>query len=191
MPERPDVHTIIPTPLQAADFSPYGEVISIAATPKLPIDLYSGKNAVHGPVVLQCDQRPEFIMFKVGYRGGDIRYMERHVGMTQTFIPLNGDPYVSVVAAPDAPMVDGFPDFAAIHAFLVPGDVVLNIHRGTWHEPPFPTKDGQLFLISSQPDVTKGLQTTTDENGEVQLLDVDKRNPVYRTGRALRVEMPS
>lgn len=185
-----DIHTVVPVPLEQGDITPFGEAISLSLTPKLPIDLYQGKNAVHGPVVLESDQTPEFIMFKVGLRGGDVRYLERHVGMTQTFIPLGGDPYVLVVAAPDAPLVDGFPDFDAVHAFLVPGDVVVNIHRGTWHEPPFPTREGQVFLISSQPDVTKGLQTTTDQNGEVHLLDVDKRNPLYRTGRRIQVELP-
>lgn len=183
------IYTVVPAPIRDGNFSPFGEAISISLTPKLPIDLYGGKNSVHGPVVLESDQQPEFIMFKVGLRGGDVRYLERHVGMTQTFIPLGGDPYVAVVAAPDARLIDGFPDFDAIKAFLVPGDVILNIHRGTWHEPPFPTKDGQLFLISSQPDVTKGLQTATDANGEVHLLDVDKRNPVYRTGRKIQVEL--
>lgn len=185
-----DVFTITPEPVTAEAFAPFGEVVSLEATPKLPIDLYNGLNAIHGPVVLQVDERPEFILFRVGYRGGDIRYMERHHGMTQTFIPLNGDPFVSVVAPPDAPLVDGFPDFSSIRAFLVPGDVILNIHRGTWHEPPFPTKDGQKFFITSSPGVTGGLQSAVDGNGEVHKLDVDKRNPVYRTGNRLRVAMP-
>lgn len=184
------VHTITPEPVTAAAFAPFGEVVSLQDTPKLPIDLYSGLNAVHGPVLLRVDEPPEFILFRVGYRGGDIRYLERHLGMTQTFIPLGGDPFVSVVAPPDAPLVDGFPDFAAVRAFLVPGDVVLNIHRATWHEPPFPLRDGQLFLITSTPGVTGGLKSAVDANGEVHKLDVDKRNPVYRTGRRLRVAMP-
>jgi ureidoglycolate lyase len=184
------VHTITPEPLTAEAFRPFGTVISLDATPKLPIDLYNGLNAIHGPVVLEADETPEFILFRVGYRGGEIRYMERHHGMTQTFIPLNGDPFVSVVAPPDAPLVDGFPDISAIRAFLVPGDVVLNIHRGTWHEPPFPTVDGQKFLITSTPGVTGGLQSAVNDNGEVHKLDVDKRNPVYRAGRRLQVAMP-
>lgn len=183
-------HTIVPNPVSATGFAPFGEVISLDATPKLPINLYSGANAVHGPVRLEADGDPEFILFRVGYRSGDIRYLERHVGMTQTFIPLNGDPYVVVVAAPEAPLIDGFPEISAIHAFLVPGDVVLNIRRGTWHEPPFPTRDGQQFLLTSQPDVTEGLQSSVDGNGEVHVRDVDKRNPVYRTGKRLRVAMP-
>ncbi|MFD6096576.1 ureidoglycolate lyase [Nocardiopsis flavescens] len=182
--------TLDPAPLEGQDFSPFGEVISLEATPRLPIDLYSGRNAVHGPVVLESDETPEFILFRVGYRGGDIRYLERHTGMTQTFIPLGGDPYVCVVAAPGAPLRDGFPEPGALRAFLVPGDVCLNLRRGTWHEPPFPTRDGQMFLISSQPGVTRGLQASPDPNGEVHLMDVDKRNPVHRTGRALRVSMP-
>lgn len=185
-----DVLTITPEPVTAEAFAPFGEVISLDATPRLPIDLYSGVNAIHGPVVLEADERPEFILFRVGYRGGDIRYMERHQGMTQTFIPLNGDPFVVAVAAPDAPLVDEFPDVSAIRAFLVPGDVSLNLRRGAWHEPPFPTKDGQKFLITSMPGVTVGLQSQVDDNGEVHKLDVDKRNPGYRTGKRLRVVMP-
>lgn len=187
---EPTVELITPEPLTAEAFAPFGEVISLEATPRLPIDLYNGINAIHGPVVLRADETPEFILFKVGYRGGEIRYLERHHGLTQTFIPLNGDPFVSVLAPPDTPLVDGFPDRSAIRAFLVPGDVVLNIHRGTWHEPPFPTKDGQRFLITSTPGVTGGLQSAVDENGEVHKLDVDKRNPVHRTGRRLAVAMP-
>lgn len=184
------VSTIDPVPLAEGDFTPFGEVISLESTPRLPIDLYSGRNAVHGPVVLEADEVPEFILFRVGFRGGDIRYLERHTGMTQTFVPLGGDPYVCVVAAPEAPLADGFPDPEHVRAFLVPGDVCLNLRRGTWHEPPFPTRDGQMFLISSQPSVTRGLQASPDPNGEVHLMDVDKRNTLHRTGRALAVRMP-
>ncbi|MBM9466476.1 ureidoglycolate lyase [Nakamurella leprariae] len=185
-----DVFTIVPEPVTAAAFAPFGEVLSLGDTEQLPIDYYSGRNSIHGPVVLQCDETPEFIMFKVGLRGGEIRYLERHHGMTQTFIPLGGDPFVSVVAAPDVELVDGFPDFRQVRAFLVPGDAVLNIHRGTWHEPPFPTREGQMFVLSSSPGVTKGLQTALDEHGEVHSLDVDKRSPVHRTGRRLQVVLP-
>ncbi|MFD4668749.1 ureidoglycolate lyase [Lentzea sp. NPDC058450] len=185
-----DVFTIVPEPITPEAFAPFGEVVSVEATPKLPIDLYNGLNAIHGPMLLEADEPVEFIYFRVGYRGGDIRYLERHHGVTQTFIPLGGIPFVSVVAAPDAPLADGFPDFAAVRAFLVPGDAVLNIRRGTWHEPPFPTQDGQKFFISSTPGVTKGLQSAVNADGEVHKLDVDKRNPVFRTGRRLRVEMP-
>lgn len=182
--------TIDPIPVEGQDFSPFGEVISLETTPRLPIDLYSGRNAVHGPVVLESDETPEFILFRVGHRGGEIRYLERHGGMTQTFIPLGGDPFVCVVAAPDAPLVDGFPDPDHVRAFAVPGNVCVNLRRGTWHEPPFPTRDGQMFLISSQPSVTRGLQTSPNQDGEVHLMDVDKRNTRHRTGRVLTVRMP-
>lgn len=185
-----DVHVVVPEPVTAEAFAPFGEVVSLSTTPRLPIDLYNGANAIHGPMRLEVDEAPEFILFRVGLRGGAIRYLERHHGITQTFIPLGGDAFVSVVAPPDAPLVDGFPDFASVRAFLVPGDTVLNIRRGTWHEPPFPTRDGQLFFISSTPGVTGGLQSAVDANGEVHKLDVDKRNPVHRTGKRLRVELP-
>ncbi len=189
-PDEQDARTIELTPLSPQAFAPFGEIISLEHTPKLPIDLYSGANAIHGPVVLQADERPEFILFRVGYRGGEIRYLERHHAMTQTFIPLGNDPYILTVAPPEADIIDGFPDPSTIRAFKIPGDVSINIHRGTWHEPPFPTTDGQKFLLTSIPSVTIGLQTTVDENSEVHELDVDKRSPTYRLGHRLHVRMP-
>lgn len=184
------LHTIKVESLSAAEFAPYGEVMSIDATPRLPIDFYSGRNAVHGPVPIDADDTPEILVFRVGARGGNVRYLERHVEMTQAMIPLNGDRYVAVVAPPDAPEEDGFPVLDSVRAFSVPGDVSVSLHRGTWHEPPFPSVDGQLFLITSHRRLTTGLQCKLDENGELNQYDVEKRNPFHRTGKRVNVRLP-
>lgn len=183
-------HTIHPQPLTVEGFAPFGDVLSLEGTPRLPIDFYSGSNAVHGPVTLDSDERPEFLVFRVGVRGEDVRYLERHVGMTQTMISVDGKPYVAVVAPPHVPEVDGFPAFDHIRAFSVPGGVAVNLHRGTWHEPPFPSSDGQVFLITSHPRLTQGLQCPVDENGELNRFDVEKRSPVHRTRTRLRIALP-
>ncbi|MGH3274001.1 MAG: ureidoglycolate lyase [Streptosporangiaceae bacterium] len=188
-PDNP-LHTVKAETLTAAEFALYGEVMSLEATPKLPIDFYSGLNAVHGPVRIDADDTPEILVFRVGARGTNVRYLERHVEMTQAMIPLNGDSYVAVVAPPDAPEEDGFPVLDSIRAFVVPGDVSLSLHRGTWHEPPFPSVDGQLFLITSHRRLTQGLQCKLDENGELDQYDVEKRSPFYRTGKRVTISLP-
>ncbi|WP_169951214.1 ureidoglycolate lyase [Microbispora sp. H11081] len=188
-PDSP-LHTIKPQEFTAEAFAPFGEAMSLDATPRLPIDFYSGKNAVHGPVRLDCDTTPEFLVFRVGQRGDSLRFLERHVEMTQTMIPLNGQPYVAVVAPPQVPLENGFPVLDEVKAFIIPGDVSINLYRGTWHEPPFPSVDGQLFLITSHERLTRGLQCKLDENGELDQFDVEKRSPFYRTGQRVRVQLP-
>ncbi|GGM81744.1 hypothetical protein GCM10010106_30490 [Thermopolyspora flexuosa] len=183
-------HLLTPQEVTAEDFAPFGEVMSLDATPRLPIDFYQGKNRVHGPVKLDSDTPPEFLVFRVGLRGDTVKNLERHVEMTQTMIPLGGQPYVAVVAPPDVPLVNGFPPLETVRAFIIPGDVCINLHRGTWHEPPFPSIDGQMFLITSHERLTKGLQQRLDENGELDMYDVEKRNPVYRVGQRIRVKLP-
>lgn len=187
---RNTLHTIVPQELTAEAFAPFGEVLSLDATPRLPINFYSGANAVHGPVRLESDTTPEFLVFRVGQRGEDLRYLERHVEMTQTMIPLGGQPYVAVVAEPGAPEENGFPVLDAIKAFHVPGDVSVNLFRGTWHEPPFPSVNGQMFLITSHERLTLGLQQPLDENGELNQYDVEKRSPKFRLGLNVRVVLP-
>ncbi len=110
--------------------------------------------------------------------------------MTQTMIPLGGQPYVAVVAEPGAPEENGFPVLDSIKAFHVPGDVSVNLFRGTWHEPPFPSVDRQMFLITSHERLTLGLQQPLDENGELNQLDVEKRSPQHRLGINVRVVLP-
>ncbi|MEV5556914.1 ureidoglycolate lyase [Nonomuraea wenchangensis] len=188
-PDSPQ-HVITPEEFTAEAFAPYGEAMSLDATPRLPIDFYSGANAVHGPIRLDSDTPPEFLVFRVGKRGDNLRYLERHVEMTQTMIPLNGQPYVAVVAPPQVPLDNGFPVLDEVKAFIIPGDVSINLYRGTWHEPPFPSVDGQLFLITSHERLTRGLQCKVDENGELDQLDVEKRNPFHRTGQRVRVRLP-
>ena len=183
-------NVLTPQLVNPDDFSPFGKVLSLEATPRLPIDFYSGANAVHGPVRLDSDTPPEFLVFRVGLRGDNVKCLERHVEMTQTMIPLGGQSYVAVVAPPDVPLENGFPPLETVKAFIIPGDVAINLHRGTWHEPPFPSVNGQMFLITSHERLTRGLQCQLDENGELNKFDVEKRNPVYRTGQRIRVKLP-
>lgn len=56
-----------------------------------------------------------------------VKLMERHPLGSQAFLPLNGQPYLVIVAEDR----DGRPD--GVRAFAVAGDQVVNIHRNIWH----------------------------------------------------------
>jgi ureidoglycolate lyase len=117
-------------------------------------------------------------------------YLERHFMLTQTFIPLGGNPMVMVVARPEARLENEIPAPDEVHAFLVPGDAAVNIHRGTWHEPPFPLVDGTLVLMTNHRTLMDGLASRPDEHNELQKPDLDKRNVAERAKLVLKIELP-
>jgi ureidoglycolate lyase len=111
----------------AAAFAPYGHVIEapdVATTADFGGEKFQAWGtdfSADGPVQVMV----------VHYDPQPLRRLERHVAVSQTFIPLAGQASVMVVAAPDVDA--GELDPAAVHAFLVPGDVGVLLRRGTWH----------------------------------------------------------
>src|SRR5436190_413976 len=99
----------------------------------------------------------------------------------------------TIVAEPLTP--EAYAPFGTVlsaegRAFIIPGGVGAQIHRGTWHEPPFPIIDKSYALITSHQALTKGLGLALNERGEIGGLDVDKRSITERTGKILRVALP-
>jgi ureidoglycolate lyase len=185
------VATVTANPLDVDAFEPYGDVISMDTADVLEIELYGTDVIESGPAApFESDQPVEFLISRSNVREFDVQAMERHVELTQTFIPLDGDPFVMVLAPHDAPLADGFPELDAIKAFMIPGDCALNLERGTWHEVPFPLADGSLRISTSHRALTKGIASDPDERNEIDQLDVEKRNVQERLGHGLRVELP-
>jgi ureidoglycolate lyase len=58
--------------------------------------------------------------------------MERHRYSTQTFLPLDVERYVVVVAPHSA---DGTPDMRQARVFVVPSDTGISYGADTWHHP--------------------------------------------------------
>jgi len=103
-------------------------------------------------------------------------FLERHQQITQAFIPMNGDGFVTIVAPPDCGFeTNGLPRFDQTKAFFVPGNMAIQIHRGTWHENPFPIKDGQWFLVTSHAALTRGHQKNPQVGLEALPLDLERR----------------
>jgi len=183
-------HTIMAEPLTQEAFAAFGQVIALDMLPTLPIDWYRGANRVMGPVTVEADVPIEYLLMRSSVRPLRMRYFERHLQLTQAFIPLDGSPFVFLAARPNAETANGFPIIEEIRAFLSPGRAAVSIHRGTWHEPAFPLVEGQLTLISSHRELTQGLVTEPDENGEVLGFDLDKRSLEQRLGASVSIVLP-
>ena len=184
------VRTIRVEPVTREAFAPFGDLLATEGVEKLARHLYDGTIESYHPGAFESDRPVEFVLSRMRVRRFEAIYLERHFMLTQTFIPLGGKPIVMVVAAPDAKLENEIPAPDEVHAFLIPGDAAVNIHRGTWHEPPFPLTDGTLVLMTNHRVLMTGLASELDSNQEIQKPDLDKRNVAERARLVLRLELP-
>lgn len=183
-------HVVRAEPLTVGAFRPFGDVISVEAGERFQRHTYKGPLAVYKSVAIDSDHPVELLVMEGQIREFRVKFLERHLEITQSLIPLAGHPFLVAVAAPDCELEHGLPVLDAIRAFMVPGHAGVHLHRGTWHEPPFPLVDGALSLIASHASLTAGLQAGLDEDGEIHVGDVDKRSLDRRLGRTVRITLP-
>jgi ureidoglycolate lyase len=185
-----EIRTIKAQPLSREAFEPFGLVVAAEGERK-PIDIYGKVINVFSGGLIDSDVPVEFLISRSSVREFRVRFLERHLKLAQSFFPLLGGDFISVVARPDAELDEsGIPRLEGIKAFMVPGDRGITLHRGTWHEPPFPLADNQLRLTTSHSDLTAGLESNLNDRGEIDKLDVDKRDITQRSGYVLRIDLP-
>ena len=158
--------------MTAEAFAPCGVLLDARERPQdrrqfFPIDFQSdGKTTVH--VIWQP------------HAGKCFAKLERHFGVTQSFVQLSGFPAVACAAAPtDMHDPQAIPAPEHLHAFLIDPAKGFTFHRGTWHSldrfvlaPP-----GETFLI-----VNTGPNPT-------QVVDYQaSRSVTYRTWPRRRIQ---
>jgi len=120
------------TPLTAEAFAPFGDVIQTAGhTPRLINEGTSERFDDLTPVdVLADGGRPLISIFKATARPlpFTVKGLERHPLSSQAFYPLDGLPYLVIVAEPGSGPWD-----SRIRAFRAAGDQGVNYRRNTWH----------------------------------------------------------
>jgi ureidoglycolate lyase len=176
-------------PLDADSFAPFGRVLA-ASGERRPIDLYAGSIDVYRGGAIDADVPVEFLLSRSSVREFRVQFLERHMLLGQSFFPLAGGGFIVVVAAPGATLTaEGIPAVEDIHAFLVPAGCGITLHRGTWHEPPYPLGDDMIRLTTTHAALSDGLERTLDERNEISALDVDKRNVTERSGIIVRIAL--
>jgi ureidoglycolate lyase len=160
--------------LTSEAFAPFGVVLSPIGRDRLPINTYGDKLNLYRES-FASDQPIEWFMVHGVRRDMQALFLERHMQLTQAFIPMNGDALVTIVARPDAREENGMIAHDEMHAFIVPGDAAIQIHRGTWHENPFPLKDNQWFLVTSHAALTLAHQKNPDQGLQGLPMDLERR----------------
>ena len=135
-----------PAALTAEAFAPFGDVIEIRG--RQPRWINEGTcerfDDVAQPDVLAAGGRPAISIFRAAARQlpFHVKVLERHPLSSQAFIPLDGLPFLVVVAEPgDAPLS------GRIHAYRSSGTQGVNYRRNTWHHALLALERTSHFLV--------------------------------------------
>jgi ureidoglycolate lyase len=143
----PRLHSVRIEPLTPEAFEPFGRLIS---TRDGPPD-YRGASGTQGWHVAFESGQPLLSVLKTPFLGLQFGKMERHLHVSQAFVPLGGGP-ATVAVAPPTP--DGSrPRLADIRAFLLDGSTGYVLHLGTWHSLdrfPLAPPDTTFLMITDQ-----------------------------------------
>lgn len=140
------IRAIMPEPLTADAFKPFGDVIEASADAVQLAINYGNTNRFHdlaGIDVTAQGGRVGVSIFRSTplSQPVTIKLMEYHPLSSQAFIPLSERPYLVVVAPA------GDFDAMAIRAFMVRGDQGVNYHAGTWHHFSLALENVSDFLV--------------------------------------------
>lgn len=131
--------------LDAAAFAPYGEVLDLSAGAGRAINAGTSvrRELPSALDFARADGRPVLATFAVRAQPleGPWGLLERHVHGTQTFVPLQADRWLLLVARGEAQ-----PDPATLVAFAASARQGVTLAPGTWHHPLVALDDG-LFLV--------------------------------------------
>ncbi len=155
-------------------FAPFGVVLTEEGRKRLPINTYGDKLDLYREG-FESDQPIEWFIVKGSPRWNGVLFLERHQQLSQTFIPVGGKGFYTVVAKAGAREENGFPALDELHAFFVPGDAAIQLHRATWHENPMPEKDATRLLVTSHANLTLAHQQNPDPKLVSLPLDLERR----------------
>ena len=170
------IHALTVELMNEKSFKPFGELWH--ATDKDPdYRIISPTSYRHdGQSTVQVIWQPE--------SGLIFNQLERHFGVTQSFIQLSGGTSIVCVAAPtDLGNLHDIPSPEDVHAFLINPTIGYCFRRGTWHslDRYILDHDGATFLIlNSNPNPTQMVNYQTGHGFFSKDLDVDQNPQILK-----------
>lgn len=132
-------------PLTKDNFAPFGDVISVQGSDHFLINDGSTERYHDlAKIELLNDGKPLINIFRATPLDYPlkVKLVERHPLGSQAFIPMNGGPYL-VLVAPAGENVR--PE--DLEAFIATGDQGVNYHAGTWHHPVLAVNEVSDFIV--------------------------------------------
>ncbi len=147
-------------------FAPFGEVLGLSQ--RSPD--FVGNTSVGWKASYEATGLPLIMTLSSRYVGMRCTTLERHLNVTQTFIPLGGVPAIIAVAAPTEGDATPAPD--DVRAFIIDGSCGYVLKAGAWHSPdryPLFPPSSEIVIVTSH-DTQHDLETR--ERADWQLTQV-------------------
>ncbi len=164
-------------------FRPYGALLTNRSGPPD----FHGLMSEGWKTPFEIDGTPMLMVLVSRFSGMRFTKLERHFGVSQTFIPLGHVPALLAVAAPTDPGDPGaIPKPEDVHAFVIDGSCGYVLKRGTWHSldryPLYPAESRIVILSSNETQVE--LETADQATWRLtQAVDYEERFGVsFRLG---------
>jgi ureidoglycolate hydrolase len=126
-------------PITQLAFAPFGDLIA-------PIEDGIPFGATDAKLDL-TQGTPRLYIMRLPRKGLVLRQITRHRGVTQCPSALGGKSWLLAVAPPkNFDDLKAEPALEDIAGFLIPGNVAVKLHRGTWHAGPYFEDDEINFL---------------------------------------------
>ncbi|MCY4452470.1 MAG: ureidoglycolate lyase [Immundisolibacterales bacterium] len=119
-------HRLDIEPMTAESFAPFGRILESSSEP--------ADERVMTRLAFECDGRTTVHAIWQPCAGRSFSRLERHFGVTQTFVQVSGSASVVCVAAPtDLADEEAIPRPRDVRAFLINPGRPFAFARGTWH----------------------------------------------------------
>ena len=178
------IHMLTVEPMTEDSFKPFGEVWSAPQKPSDRRILFPTSYSHDGQSTVHVIWQPQ--------DGLKFDQLERHFGVTQSFVQLSGGTSVVCVAAPTDPdNLYDIPSPEDVRAFLIDPSVGFSFRRGTWHSlDRYILNDvGATFLIlNSNPNPTQLVNYQTGQGFLSKDLDVDHNPKVLKYNNISEIE---
>jgi ureidoglycolate hydrolase len=152
-------------------FAPFGQVIG----PRADAPAFGGEGLRSWALEYGCDDTTELMYIWFDHIPMTFSKVERHLNVTQAFVPLDASAMVMVVGPrTDTSRPDDAPDANRLRAFLVPGTHGVMMWRGVWHAlNRFPIRPpGGGFVLVTSRETQSELEHQLHEGSEPQLTHV-------------------
>lgn len=145
------MRTLVPAPLTAEAFAPFGDVLDATGEHRLINAGLCRRHHDRARLDFGPDARAGISVFLAEPRALPYTFdlIERHPKGSQAFLPMTEHPFLILVA--DGPQ-------ATPRAFLTNGAQGINLHRGTWHGVLTPLSAPGLFAVVDRIGTTPNLE---------------------------------
>lgn len=182
-------------PATAEALAGYGYLIGGVKTESDTPGYYGEAVRTSKPAPFVSNDDTSLSLATINPRPMQVRWMEYHNKHTQTFVPLEGKPFVAVLGKPTCRRPDGSwddtaeqtPEIDKVEAFYFDGSAGFVLNIGTWHEFPFAVERDTNVVVILTNETTENLQNVVD--GEAHGDDLCKRDLQKRFGIVFEVEV--